>query len=60
MVTSSESNDANNVNNSRGYTPNSIEKNDSKEPLKDSVKFDNELYFQKLKKIYDKKSAPYK
>lgn len=49
---------ANKVEYSKGNTPNSTIKSVVNEPKKDSIKFDNELYFQRLKKIYDKKSNP--
>lgn len=57
-VTNSVANDANKDKYSRENTPNSTIKSVVYEPKKDSAKFDNELYFQKLKKIYDKKSNP--
>lgn len=46
------------VEKSQGYSSGSLVKNGTTGQLKDTVKFDNELYFQKLKRIYDKKSAP--
>lgn len=54
-VISSVNNDVSKTDNSR---PSSLLINNSNKQLKDSFKFDNELYFQKLKKIYDKKSVP--
>ena len=47
---------ANKVEYSQGNTPNSTLKSVVNEPKKDSIKFDNELYFKRLKKIYDKKN----
>lgn len=56
-ITSTVKNNVNKVENSSENKTSSSSKNGSKEPLTDSVKFDNEQYFQKLNKIYDKKRA---
>jgi hypothetical protein len=53
-VISSVNNDVSKIDNSH---PSPSKTNNSNKQLKDSSKFDNELYFQKLKKIYDKKSV---
>ncbi len=57
-VTNSVANDVNKLAYSGENTPKSTLKSAVNESKKDCVKFDNELYFQKLKKIYDKKSNP--
>lgn len=58
MDISSTKSEVNKVENTQGRSSGSLVKNGANGQLKDSVKFDNELYFQKLKKIYDKKGAP--